>query len=422
MRNPKCGSYLSRKRSGIKRSGQNKGGAEGFVLQYRSKKGILSLEVLIETAGLTGTQNGSGNKPERKTELLIKLENALIEAGYLRGPSNEDHTESVVFKLTKLDLFYICLLDDTGSNAEKRETFTRERLKELGDRIAEKYPQYVRDTYGLLVILTPDSSASRQKLGEDVPFWLVDSRKKNLMIYDDQPGTFLDARTVIESRLTSVPWKNLFKQMKILLSPVNVGLILACIAIFIFQKIFSGDDGIDTLVRYGAMHSTSFFEKNEYWTALTHIFLHGSFQHLFFNMVTQLYVGKPLEVLLGRVKFVLTYLLSGIGAGMISLALYIHNGENVYSLGASGAISGLCGALLCILFLNRHRLQKVPYLRYLIFLGIVVTNGINTPGVNWMAHASGAVLGIILALLLYGIPKLRGQAGAPSDTESMGQA
>ena len=77
---------------------------------------------------------------------------------------------------------------------------------------------------------------------------------------------------------------------------------------------------------------------------------------------------------------------------------------------------------MCILFLNRHRLQKVPYLRYLIFLGIVVTNGINTPGVNWMAHASGAVLGMILALLLYGIPKLKKQADVPLDTEGMGQA
>ena len=74
--------------------------------------------------------------------MLIKLENALIEAGYLRGLANEDHTESVVFKLTKLGLFYICLLDDTGANVDKRETFTRERLKEMGDRIAEKYPQY----------------------------------------------------------------------------------------------------------------------------------------------------------------------------------------------------------------------------------------------------------------------------------------
>ena len=354
--------------------------------------------------------------------MLIKLENALIEAGYLRGLANEDHTESVVFKLTKLGLFYICLLDDTGANVDKRETFTRERLKEMGDRIAEKYPQYVRDTFGLLVVLTPDSSASRQKLEEDVPFWIVDSHKKKLMIYDDQPGTFLDARTVIEGRLTTVPWKNLLKQMKILLSPVNIGLILACIVIFIFQKIFGSGEGIGTLEQYGAMHSSTFFEKNEYWTAFTHIFLHGSFQHLFLNMVTQLYVGKPLEVLMGKIRFVLTYLLSGVGAGLISLALYIHEGENVYSVGASGAISGLCGALLCILFLNRHRLQKVPYLRYLIFLGIVVTNGINTPGVNWMAHASGAVLGMILALLLYGIPKLKKQADAPLDTEGMGQA
>lgn len=340
-------------------------------------------------------------------KLLVKLENALIEAGYLRGESDESHTYSVLFKLTKIGMFYLCLLDDTGSNITKRETFTRDRLKEMGDRIAGQYPQYVRDTFGLLVVMTADSSASRQKLGEEVPFWIVDVHKKNLMIYDDQPGTFLDARSIIESRLTASPWKNLFKQLKILLSPVNIGLILGCVGVFILQKIFGNGEEIGKLEQIGAMHSRTFFENREYWTALTHIFLHGSFQHLFFNMVTQLYVGKPLEVLLGKVKFVLLYLLSGIGAGMISLAMYIHSGENVYSLGASGAISGMCGALLCILWLNRKRLQKVPYFRYLIFLGIVVTNGINTPGVNWVAHASGAGLGIVLALLLYGIPKLR---------------
>jgi len=341
--------------------------------------------------------------------VLNKLENALIEAGYLRGESDERHSYSVLYKFTKIGLFYICLLDDTGANLTKRETFSRDRLKEMGDRIAVNYPQYVRDTFGLLVLVSADPTESRMKLGADVPFWVVDVHKKNLMIYDDQPGTFLDARSILENKLTATPWKNLFKQLKILYSPVNVGLILICVAVFILQKIFAGGDEIGTLERYGAMHSRTFFKEKEYWTAITHMFLHGSLSHLFLNMVTQLYVGKPLEVLLGKVKFLILYLLAGGGAGLISLAMYISMDKNVYSLGASGAISGMCGALLCILFLNRKRLKKVPYVRYLLFFAIVMSNGYGSSNVNWMAHASGAVLGIFLALLLYGLPKLKGK-------------
>jgi membrane associated rhomboid family serine protease len=95
------------------------------------------------------------------------------------------------------------------------------------------------------------------------------------------------------------------------------------------------------------------------WVLLTHIFLHGSFVHLFANMFSLWFIGSTTEKILGRKRFISIYILSGVIAGVLSATLAwffgfgvlerIFGSPNIAMVGASGAIFGLAGVLAALI-------------------------------------------------------------------------
>ena len=81
---------------------------------------------------------------------------------------------------------------------------------------------------------------------------------------------------------------------------------------------------------------------HQYYRAFTAMWLHASFTHIFFNMIALLIVGPAVEVLLGKARFLVLYLLAGLGG---SVGSYILSQPNVAGIGASGAIMGVLGRL-----------------------------------------------------------------------------
>lgn len=129
----------------------------------------------------------------------------------------------------------------------------------------------------------------------------------------------------------------------------------------------------------------------EPWRLLTVTIVHGGLWHLALNMLALWMIGRSLEPLLGRGRFVALYLLSALG-GSVAVALLSFTTPVV---GASGAIFGMFGALLVI---GRHIGANVA--------GIALVLGINLvigfiPGFNvsWQAHVGGLVTGALIALI-----------------------
>ena len=120
------------------------------------------------------------------------------------------------------------------------------------------------------------------------------------------------------------------------------------------------------------------------------MWLHASFEHIFFNMITLLIVGPALEVLLGKVRFVALYLLAGLGG---SVGSYILGPHSEVGIGASGAIMGVLGAYLVVGL--RRRLPVAPVAILLVINFVLGFTG-NT---DWRAHLGGLVAGGVLALL-----------------------
>jgi membrane associated rhomboid family serine protease len=129
----------------------------------------------------------------------------------------------------------------------------------------------------------------------------------------------------------------------------------------------------------------------EPWRLFTVLVVHSGFFHVGLNMLAVLMIGRSLEPLLGRWRFLVLYLLSGLG-GSVGVALIA---PGLWVVGASGAVFGLLGALLVI---GRHIGANITGI--LIVLGINLVIGF-VPGfqVAWQAHLGGLVVGAVIGLI-----------------------
>jgi membrane associated rhomboid family serine protease len=127
----------------------------------------------------------------------------------------------------------------------------------------------------------------------------------------------------------------------------------------------------------------------EYYRLITSMFLHAGVMHILFNMWALFVIGGPLEAMLGRVRFLVLYFLSGLGG---STLVYLLASPGSRTLGASGAIFGLFGALFV---LGRRLRFDIRPIGFLIGVNLLLTFTI--PGISWQGHVGGLIAGAALA-------------------------
>lgn len=130
----------------------------------------------------------------------------------------------------------------------------------------------------------------------------------------------------------------------------------------------------------------------EPWRMITSTFLHSpnTFLHLLFNMYSLFIFGPVIESLVGRVRFLVLYLVSGF-AGSVAVLLMA---PGIAVVGASGAIFGLMGAYFVI---TRHLGRGQTQVFIVIALNLVI--GFVIPGVAWQAHLGGLIAGVAVSLV-----------------------
>jgi membrane associated rhomboid family serine protease len=158
---------------------------------------------------------------------------------------------------------------------------------------------------------------------------------------------------------------------------------------------FSGPE----LVRWGA-NVGALTISGEWWRLLTNVFVHGGIMHIAFNMWCLWNLGALCESLYGRWTYAAIYLICGVGASLASAAWHPY----VPSVGASGAIFGLAGALLAAFKLGEFSVPRAALSGTLRSLGaFVVYNlifGFAIPGIDNAAHIGGLVTGLIVGTLI----------------------
>lgn len=152
------------------------------------------------------------------------------------------------------------------------------------------------------------------------------------------------------------------------------------------------------LLTWGGNMRPAVVTNGEWWRLVTNTFLHGGLMHLLMNMVALLFAAPLLEAMLGKYKFALLYLLSGVMASVASIWWY----SATVSIGASGAIFGLYGFMLALL-INKafpKALNKPLLISSGIFIAINLVMGL-TGGIDNAAHIGGLLTGFILGFGYY---------------------
>jgi membrane associated rhomboid family serine protease len=139
------------------------------------------------------------------------------------------------------------------------------------------------------------------------------------------------------------------------------------------------------------------------WQLVTAMFTHLEIWHIFFNLLALYLLGPQLEHVLGRTRYLMLYLLSGLVG---SVAVYWLAAESSMTIGASGAIFGLMGALLVV---ARKVRADTSALLALIGINTVITV-LGAQYISWQGHLGGLVGGLVLGVALVHSPR-RGRTG-----------
>lgn len=176
---------------------------------------------------------------------------------------------------------------------------------------------------------------------------------------------------------------------------VTIALVLVNVLIFYIMGM-SGN--YNEIVEKYAMYVPA-VENGEWYRIFTHMFLHADTGHLFNNMLMLAAVGYSIEDDFGHIKFSIIYFVGGLGACALSAYYDIATSHYVPSIGASGAIMAIFGAMIVIIIRKRSSFDKTVGIRSLIVLAIMVFGNMSA-GVDWMAHLGGAITGLILGFVL----------------------
>lgn len=128
---------------------------------------------------------------------------------------------------------------------------------------------------------------------------------------------------------------------------------------------------------------------SEPWRLLTSAFTHVQIFHIFSNLFMLWQIGPLLEQMLGRLRFLVLYLLSALGG---SVAVWLLAAPGSATLGASGAVLGLVGALLVI---SRARGLDVTWI--LGYVAVTAVLSFAIPNISWQGHLGGFVVGAAVA-------------------------
>jgi membrane associated rhomboid family serine protease len=183
-------------------------------------------------------------------------------------------------------------------------------------------------------------------------------------------------------------------------------LIALNVAVFAWTALDAGSvqDNTDGAVFAGGALVPLQVAGGEWWRLVTSGFLHIGPIHLLFNMVALWFIGRDIELVLGRLRFTALYGASLLGG---SAAVMVFGSPVSATAGASGAIFGLMGALVVLL-----RRMRLPATSALVIIGLNVVFSLTFPGISLLGHLGGLVVGTgVAAAMTYGPGRSRPVVG-----------
>ena len=267
-----------------------------------------------------------------------------------------------------------------------------------------------------LLLMSVGSNPSEDALEDMKAYndvWFVHYRAERILIYENQKTDFYGLEAYLDDCNRRWNQENRDRKRRQFLStftPVNTALILINILVFLILMMLGDPEDASFMAEHGGMLYDCVVLGKEYYRLFTSMFIHFGIQHLGENMLMLLLTGCILERQLGKVRYLILYLLAGLASSASSLMFTLAGDPYTVSGGASGAIFGVLGGLLFIIIeravvLKEKRLEDLS-LRGMMFIIILGAGyGFTVSGVDNAAHIGGLIAGFLIAGIMEGIDK-----------------
>jgi rhomboid protease GluP len=198
----------------------------------------------------------------------------------------------------------------------------------------------------------------------------------------------------------AVPQRAPARRARVVIALLAINVVMYVVTILLSQRIGGPDPFSTALYVLGAKENAA-IDAGQWWRLLTPMVLHGNLMHLLFNSYALYILGTDVEYVFGARRFLAIYLLAGLGGSMAS---YLFNPQSL-SVGASGAIFGLLGALAARIFAARRVLGREALKMQLGQIASLVAINLVfgfLPGTNIdnSAHIGGLIVGTLCGLVL----------------------
>ena len=302
----------------------------------------------------------------------------------------------------------------------------------LGD-FPDGFPVYHVEMLTLLI--GGDSEVERKLCAECRNVWVYQPQSGRLLIYENQPGDFFGLRGALEqgagtggagemsrqgtgaggweatprqgtgaayasaqntakNRL-GILWKNIRAEY------VTIALVVVNVITYLVLEWLGDTTNGFFMAEHGAMYPDFIRINHEWWRIITAGFLHFGAVHLVNNMVILYCMGSRLEHVTGHLKYFLIYLVSLIGAGLLSYGMMLRTGDYAVSAGASGAIFGVIGGFLWIVILHRGRFEQITTRGLMKMIVLTSYYGFTSAGIDNWGHIGGLLAGFAATVILY---------------------
>lgn len=264
----------------------------------------------------------------------------------------------------------------------------------------------INDIHILSLLICADTEKARQLCAEDAFCWLIDPEQDRLLIYENQVSDFYGMKDIVERFLYDISQMPPPNQEisagsdsgggalggQSMLPWVNIALVSVNVILFVICT-FTGD----LLYNIGTFSVMDLIENGEWHRIFTSSFLHADIRHLVSNMLILYYIGNVVEKCIGHLPYMIIYFLSDLSGNIFSAGYELYSQNYVSSIGASGAVFGIEGALLMLALLNRGRITEITAGRLAFAIAFSLYCGFTSTYVNNMAHIGGVLMGFAAA-------------------------
>ena len=223
---------------------------------------------------------------------------------------------------------------------------------------------------------------------------LIYSEREKQVVYSDnscKPLVSILNYSIEKEKLNKPKVK--YKESLVTYILICINILIFILTSFLSKNIYNIDSY--TLIALGAKVNV-LINNGQPWRLITCAFLHGGLAHIAFNMYALKIIGSEVEYVYGKVKYISIYLISALGGSVFS---YLFNADSI-SVGASGAIFGLLGAMIIFGIRHKNKIGKAYIMNLFKVLLINIFIGVTLSNIDNGAHIGGLLFGCISALVM----------------------